>query len=86
MPERFWPDLIMELYRAYWVRGDDFTATETLATALTAVSIEERWAQRALAANEDQGIKQKLRERTDEAIAREASSVHPPCSSATASR
>ena len=64
------PPLIHELYRAYWVRNDDISRPETIAAALSAVGIIGDDATRALAANDDPSIKQELRERTDEAIAR----------------
>ena len=66
-----WPALIAALFRAYWVRGMDMSADATIEWALAEADISGARAERALAANEDPAIKQALRERTDEAIARE---------------
>jgi len=68
--EAKWPPVIHALYRAYWHRGDDFAARETVAAALSEGGIAGDEAERALAANDNQGIKDELRRRTDRAIHR----------------
>jgi 2-hydroxychromene-2-carboxylate isomerase len=70
LDEARWPAVIHALYRAYWVSGKDFAARETVAAALAEAGIAGEDAERALAANDDQQIKDELRRRTDEAIRR----------------
>jgi 2-hydroxychromene-2-carboxylate isomerase len=70
VPEPLWPPLIHELYRSYWVRGDDFPSRDALAASLVNADIDRDIAARALGANDDPEIVQALRDRTDAAIAR----------------
>ncbi|HWN71764.1 MAG TPA: DsbA family protein, partial [Haliangium sp.] len=58
------------LYRAYWQRGDDFEAAETVAAALAEAGLDQPAITRALAANEDPALRDELRRRTDEAVTR----------------
>ncbi len=69
-PEETWPASIHAIYRAYWVRGDDITQAETIGAALKEAGLGDDAIATALAANDDQAIKDQLRERTDEAVAR----------------
>jgi 2-hydroxychromene-2-carboxylate isomerase len=59
--------LIHELYRAYWERGERLEEDSVLRRALDACGIP---VERPLAAGDDPDIKQELRRRTDEAVAR----------------
>jgi 2-hydroxychromene-2-carboxylate isomerase len=70
LPEPSWPAFAHAVYRAYWQRGQDVTARDTLAAALAEAGVTGAAAERALAADEDPAIKQELVRRTDEAIAR----------------
>lgn len=68
--EERWGPLAHAIYRAYWVRGEDVTADATLARALADAGVAGAEAERALAAGSDPAIKEELRRRTDEAVAR----------------
>jgi len=70
LPVESWPGVVAEIYRAYWVRNDPIAERDTVAACLRAAGIAGGAAERALAANDDPAIKQELRARTDEAIAR----------------
>lgn len=70
VPETCWPAAIHALYRAYWQQGRDMTAPGTVAAALGEAGLDQATIARALAANDDAGIKDALRRRTDEAVAR----------------
>jgi 2-hydroxychromene-2-carboxylate isomerase len=59
--------LVHELYRAYWERGQRLEEESVLRAALDACGIDTA---RPLAAGADPAVKQELRQRTDEAIAR----------------
>jgi 2-hydroxychromene-2-carboxylate isomerase len=65
-----WPAVIHALYRAYWQRGDGFDSAETVAAALAEAGLDQAAIAAALAANDDPAIKDELRRRTDEAVAR----------------
>lgn len=69
-PEPLWPAVIHGVYRAYWQRGEDITAVETVAAVLAGAGLDQAAVARALAASDDPGIKDELRRRTDEAVAR----------------
>lgn len=68
--EARWPALIHELYRSCWERGEDVEETEILTRALAAAGVSGADAERALAAAESPAVKEELRRRTDEALAR----------------
>ena len=70
VPEPRWPAAIHALYRAYWQEGRDMTAPETVAAALAEAGLDQDTIARALAANDEPAIKDELRRRTDEAVAR----------------
>jgi 2-hydroxychromene-2-carboxylate isomerase len=70
VPEPRWPAVIHSLYRAYWQRGDRFDSPETVAAALAEAGLDQAAIASALAANDDPAIKNELRRRTDEAVAR----------------
>ncbi len=59
--------LVHELYRAYWERGQRVEEESVLRAALDACGIDPA---RPLAAGADPAMKQELRQRTDDAIAR----------------
>lgn len=69
-PEPLWPAVIHAVYRAYWQRGEDITAAGTVAAVLAEAGLDQAAIARALAANDDPTIKDELRRRTDEAVAR----------------
>jgi 2-hydroxychromene-2-carboxylate isomerase len=69
-PEPRWPAVIHGFYRAYWQRGEDITAVDTVAAVLAEAGLDQAAVARALAANDDPAIKDQLRRRTDEAVAR----------------
>ncbi len=66
-----WPALIKAFFEAYWVHGKDMDADETIRWALNTSGIAGDVALHAMAANENQAIKDELRQRTEEAIARD---------------
>ena len=66
LPHSRWPAAIEALYAAYWQRGEDITSDAVIAHALR--DIPEATA--ALGRADDPEIKDELRRRTDEAIAR----------------
>ncbi|HWM84774.1 MAG TPA: 2-hydroxychromene-2-carboxylate isomerase [Kofleriaceae bacterium] len=68
--EQRWPTMIHDLYRSYWERGEQLEDTATLRRALAAAGVAGDDAERAVNAAESQAIKDELRRRTDEAIAR----------------
>lgn len=70
LPEERWPPVIAAFYRAYWVRGQDISRAEVVAQVLGEAGIDGDDRSRALAANDDPAIKDELRRRTDEAVAR----------------
>jgi 2-hydroxychromene-2-carboxylate isomerase len=69
-PESRWPAVIHGFYRAYWHRGEDIAAVETVAAVLAGAGLDQAAVARALAANDDPAIKDELRRRTDEAVQR----------------
>ncbi|HTE55577.1 MAG TPA: 2-hydroxychromene-2-carboxylate isomerase [Kofleriaceae bacterium] len=68
--EARWPAMIHELYRSYWERGEQIGEPEALTRALGAAGLDGAEVERALAATDDAAIKDELRRRTDEAVAR----------------
>lgn len=70
LPEADWPPVIHEIYRSYWQRGDDITSADGLRAVLERAGVRGNALDRALAANDDGMIKDELRRRTDEAVAR----------------
>lgn len=70
LPEPAWPGVIHGFFRAYWVEGADPSAPETIRRVITAAGLGEDAAERAIAAGDDPAIKDELRRRTDEAVAR----------------
>ena len=66
LPHSRWPDAIEALYAAYWQRGEDITSDAVILRALG--DIPEATA--ALARADDADIKDELRRRTDEALAK----------------
>jgi 2-hydroxychromene-2-carboxylate isomerase len=69
-PEPLWPAVIHGVYRAYWQRGEDITAVTTVTALLAEAGLDQAAIARAIAANDDPAIKDALRRRTDEAVAR----------------
>jgi 2-hydroxychromene-2-carboxylate isomerase len=69
-PEPLWPAVIHGFYRAYWQRSEDIAAVETVTAVLIEAGLDQAAVARAVAANDDQAIKDELRRRTDEAVAR----------------
>jgi 2-hydroxychromene-2-carboxylate isomerase len=70
LPEERWPAVIHGFYRAYWRRGLNPGDPATIRGVLAEAGCDEAAITRALAANEDGAIKDELRRRTDEAVAR----------------
>lgn len=70
LPEPAWPPVIHAVYRAYWVHSRDVAERDVVADALAEAGVTGGALDRALAANDDPAIKDDLRRRTDEAIAR----------------
>ncbi|HTM20120.1 MAG TPA: DsbA family protein, partial [Kofleriaceae bacterium] len=70
LPEDRWPAVIHGFYRAYWRRGLPPSEPSTIRTVLAQAGCDEAAIERALAADEDAAIKDQLRARTDEAVAR----------------
>lgn len=70
LPEERWPAVIHAFYRAYWERGADISREPVVAEVLGEAGIDGEARARALAANDDPAIKDELRRRTDEAVAR----------------
>ncbi|HUH06050.1 MAG TPA: 2-hydroxychromene-2-carboxylate isomerase [Kofleriaceae bacterium] len=70
LPEADWPPVIHGFYRAYWIEGADPSAPETIRRVILAAGLSEGAADRAIAAVDDPLIKEQLRARTDEAVAR----------------
>jgi len=68
--EAAWPALIHALYRAYWVREVSLDDADVIAGCLGEAGIDGAARDRALAANDDPAIKDRLRQCTDEAVAR----------------
>jgi len=69
-PHETWPASIHSLYRAYWIRNEDITQPEAIGAALREAGLDEGTVATALAANDEQAIKDELRSRTDEAVSR----------------
>lgn len=70
LPESDWPPVIHGFYRAYWVEGLDPSAPATIRRVIMDAGLSQDAADRAVAAVEDPAIKDELRARTDEAVAR----------------
>jgi len=70
LPEASWPAAIHALYRAYWRDGADVTRDDVIARALAGAGIADADAAAALAGADSAAIKDDLRRRTDEAVAR----------------
>lgn len=70
LPESIWPAVIHTLFSAYWVTNEDLSQPEVLAALLSRAGVGEAEVVRAIDANEDAAIKDDLRARTDEALAR----------------
>lgn len=70
VPEADWPAIIHGFYRAYWVDGAHPSDPDTIRAVLIEARCDEGAVARALAANDDPAIKDELRRRTDEAVAR----------------
>lgn len=70
LPEASWPAAIHELYRAYWQHNLEITRDEVIDGALTAAGIPAAARAAAFAGAESDAIKDELRRRTDEAVAR----------------
>lgn len=68
--EARWPALIHALYRSYWELGETIEDSAVLLRALAAAGLDGPAADAALARAEEQAVKDELRRRTDEAIAR----------------
>ncbi len=70
LPESHWPALAHGFYRAYWQQGKQPGAELTLTEVVRGAGLDDDAVARALAANTDPAIKDELRRRTDEAVAR----------------
>jgi 2-hydroxychromene-2-carboxylate isomerase len=70
LPEPRWSAAIAALYQAYWQRGVDFTDPGVIGDALAEAKVPADEIGVALAANDDQAVKDELRRRTDEAVSR----------------
>lgn len=70
LDEARWPAAIHALYRAYWVDGRRIYEPEVIGEVLRGAGFGAAEIETALAANDDQAIKDQLRARTDEAVAR----------------
>ena len=70
LPEDRWPALAHGFYRAYWRQGKQPGAESTITEAVRGAGLDDGAVARALAANTDPAIKDELRRRTDEAVAR----------------
>jgi 2-hydroxychromene-2-carboxylate isomerase len=70
LPHARWPHAIHALFAAYWQRAEDITRDDVIASALRAAGIAEAELAAALAAADTETIKDELRRRTEQAIAR----------------
>ncbi len=70
LPEEHWPALAHGFYRAYWQRGQQPGDEATITAVVRDAGLDDDAVARALAANADPAIKEELRRRTDEAVAR----------------
>lgn len=70
LPEADWPPVIHEIYRGYWQHGHDITSARSLGAILERAGVRGSALDRALAANDDPAVKDELRRRTSEAVAR----------------
>ena len=70
LAEATWPPVIHAIYRAYWVDGIDISTEDGLRQALARGGVTGDALDRALRADGDEAIKEELRRRTDEALAR----------------
>lgn len=70
LPQPRWPAAIHSLYRAYWVDGERIDDAGVVDRCLERAGVDAPARERAAAANDDPAIKDELRRRTDEAIAR----------------
>jgi 2-hydroxychromene-2-carboxylate isomerase len=68
--ESRWPAIIRELYRAYWELGQPVEDSAVLHRALAACGLAPADAELALTRAEEPAVKDELRRRTDEAVAR----------------
>ncbi len=69
LPEERWSATIAAVYRAYWQKGLDISQKAGLRAALADV-LEAAELEAALAGSDDSAVKDELRRRTDEAVAR----------------
>ncbi len=72
LPESMWPAAIHSLYRAYWVDGGGIDRADVIERALERAGVTGDALARARTANDDPAIKEQLRVRTEEAVARGA--------------
>ncbi|MEZ4402060.1 MAG: DsbA family protein [Kofleriaceae bacterium] len=70
LPEAAWPAAMHALYAAYWVDGADVTDDGVLRRALVAAQVPAALVDAALAGADSPAIKDELRRRTDQAVAR----------------
>src|SRR5689334_5448725 len=70
LPHSRWPAAIEAFYAAYWQRAEDITRDDVLAAALRGTGETDAAIAAALLRADDADIKDELRRRTDEAIAR----------------
>ena len=68
LPSGTWPAAIDAIFAAYWQRGEDVTQTQVIRQALRQAGIPEEVVETAGVRADDPGIKDELRQRTDEAI------------------
>jgi len=70
LPAARWPTYIHAVYRAYWIDNRDIRTEEVVDECLRAAGATDGEVATCLAANDDSAVKDQLRQRTDEAIAR----------------
>ena len=67
-PSSRWTSVIMSIYQAYWVEGEDITQKSTIEDALKRGGLCSDETQTAMKGTETEEIKTALRERTDQAL------------------
>ena len=70
LPEATWPGVIHAFYRAYWQEGRDITSADVVRDVLGQAGLSTDEVTRGVAANDDPAIKDDLRRRSEEAVAR----------------